>query len=159
MPKPRRIAVAGGLPRTRFPKRWNMNMRPDPTRPHPNRTDPTRADPTKGGSATGRIGGAKIIKLNLAVLAFTAMLVAGPATAQLARRVAILQCAVVSDPPESTPEIRVVAFSRSGNDVPSVQFGRECASGLLDLLARRLVIQSTLGDQAAGTVLYTLTRP
>ena len=53
----------------------------------------------------------------------------------------------------------MVAFSRSSNDVPSVQIGRECASGLLDLLGRRFVIQSTLGDQAAGTVLYTLTRP
>ena len=128
-------------------------MRHDPTR-----ADPTRADSTKGGSATGRIGGAKIIELSLAALALAALLAAGPATAQLARRVAILQCAVVSDPPGSTPEIRVVAFSRSGTDVPSVPLGRECASGLLDLLARRFVIRSMLGDQAAGTVLYTLTR-
>jgi len=51
-----------------------------------------------------------------------------------------------------------VAFSRGGTGVPSVQLGRECASGLLDLLARRFVIRSMLGDQAAGTVLYTLTR-
>ena len=128
-------------------------MRNDPTR-----TDPTRADSTKGGLATGRIGGAKIIELSLAALALAALLAAGPATAQFARRVAIIQCAVVSDPPGSTPEIQVVAFSRSGTDVPSVPLGRECASGLLDLLAGRFVIQSILGDQAGGTVLYTLTR-
>ena len=94
----------------------------------------------------------------MAALALAAMLAAGPATAQRVRQVAVLQCALVSDPPESTPEIRVVAFSRSGNDVPSVPLGRECARGLLDLLARRFEIESTLGDQAAGTVLYTLTR-
>jgi hypothetical protein len=93
----------------------------------------------------------------LAALALATLLAAGPATAQPARRVAIIQCAVVSDPPGSTPEIQVIAFSRSGTDVPSVQLGRDCASGLLDLLARRFVIRSTLGDQAAGTVLYTLT--
>lgn len=124
-------------------------MRHDPTR-----TDPTRADSTgvKGGSVTGRLVGA------LAVLALAAMLPAEPANAQLARQVAVMQCAVISDPPGSRPEIRVVAFSRSGTDVPSVQLDRECASGLLDLLARRFVIRSTLGDQAAGTVLYTLTR-
>ncbi|MGH7535042.1 MAG: hypothetical protein ACREMG_05595 [Gemmatimonadales bacterium] len=116
------------------------------------RADPTRADSAKGGTVTGRIGG------TLAALALAAMLAAGPATAQLARRVAILQCGVISDPPGSAPEISVLAFSRSGTDVPSVQLGRECASGLLDLLARRFVIRSTLGDQAAGTVLYTLTR-
>jgi hypothetical protein len=94
----------------------------------------------------------------LAALTLAALLAAGPATAQLARQVIILQCAFVSDPPGSAPEIRVVAFSRSGNDVPSVLLGRECARGLLDLLARKFVIQSTLGDQAAGTVLYTLTK-
>ncbi|MGH8586640.1 MAG: hypothetical protein ACREWE_10830 [Gammaproteobacteria bacterium] len=127
-------------------------MRHDPTRADPTRADSTRADSTKGGSGTGGIGGA------LAALALATLLAAGPATAQLAGRVAIIQCAVVSDPPGSTPEIRVVAFSRSGTDVPSVQLGRECASGLLDVLARRFVIRSTLGDQAAGAVLYTLTR-
>lgn len=127
-------------------------MRHDPTRVDPTKADSTRADSAKGGSATGRIGGA------LAALALATLLAAGPATAQPARRVAIIQCAVVSDPPGSTAEIRVIAFSRSGTDVPSVQLGRECASGLLDLLARRFVIRSTLGDQAAGTVLYTLTR-
>ncbi|MGH8563511.1 MAG: hypothetical protein ACREXW_05260 [Gammaproteobacteria bacterium] len=127
-------------------------MRHDPTRAAPTKTGAMRADSAKGGSATGRIGGA------LAALALAALLAAGPATAQLARQVAILQCAVVSDPPGSAPEIRVIAFSRSGTDVPSVQLGRECAPGLLDLLSRRFVIRSTLGDQAAGTVLYTLTR-
>jgi len=94
----------------------------------------------------------------LAALTLAALLAAGPAAAQLARQVVILQCAVVSDPPGSAPEIRVVAFSRSENDVPSLPLGRECARGLLDLLARKFVIQSTLGDQAAGTVLYTLTK-
>ena len=94
----------------------------------------------------------------MAALTLAALLAAEPATAQLARQVAILQCAVVSDPPGSRPEIQVVAFSRSGNNVPSVPLGRECASGLLDLLATRFVIRSILGDQAAGTVLYTLTR-
>ena len=63
--------------------------------------DPTRADWAKGGSATGSTGGA------LAALALAALLAAEPATAQLARQVAILQCAVVSDPPGNTPEIRV----------------------------------------------------
>jgi hypothetical protein len=132
-------------------------MRHDPTRADPTKADSTTADSAKGDSATGRIGGAKIIKLSLAALALATLLAAGPATAQPARRVAIIQCAVVSDPPGSTPEIQVIAFSRSGTDVPSVQLGRDCASGLLDLLARRFVIRSTLGDQAAGTVLYTLT--
>jgi len=133
-------------------------MRHDSTRADPTRADSTqaasiRADSAQGGSVTGRNGRA------FAALALAALLAAGPATAQLARRVAILQCAVISDPPESTPEIRVVAFSRSSNDVPSVLLGAECARGLLDLLARRFEIESTLGDQAAGTVLYTLTRP
>ncbi len=114
------------------------------------RRDSTRADPTK--SRTARIVGA------LAALALAVMLPAEPSTAQLARQVAVIQCAVISDPPGSAPEILVVAFSRSGNDVPSVQLGRECARGLLDLLARRFVMRSTLGDQAAGTVLYTLTK-
>lgn len=127
-------------------------MRHDSTRADRTRADSTGADPAKGGSATGRIGGA------LAALTLAALLAAGSATAQLARQVVILQCAVISDPPGSAPEIRVVAFSRSGNDVPSVPLGRECARGLLDLLSRKLVIQSTLGDQAAGTVLYTLTK-
>ena len=131
-------------------------MRHDSTRADRTRADPTGADPAKGGSATGRIGGA------LAALTLAALLAAGPATAQLARQVVILQCAVISDPavipPGSAPQILVVAFSRSANDVPSVLLGRECARGLLDLLARKFVIQSTLGDQAAGTVLYTLTK-
>jgi hypothetical protein len=127
-------------------------MRHDSTRADRTRADSTGADPANGGSATGRIGGA------LAALTLAALLATGSATAQLARQVVILQCAVISDPPGSTPEIRVVAFSRSGNDVPSVPLGRECARGLLDLLARKFVIQSTLGDQAAGTVLYTLTK-
>jgi hypothetical protein len=127
-------------------------MRHDSTRADRTRADSTGADPAKSGSATGRIGGA------LAALILAALVAAGPATAQLARQVVILQCAVVSDPPGSAPEIRVVAFSRSGNDVPSVPLGRECARGLLDLLARKFVIQSTLGDQVAGTVLYTLTK-
>lgn len=133
-------------------------MRHDSTRADRTRADSTGADPAKGDSATGRIGGVKIIKLSLAALTLVALLAAGSATAQLARQVVILQCAVISDPPGSAPEIRVVAFSRSGNDVPSVPLGRECARGLLDLLARKFVIQSTLGDQAAGTVLYTLTK-
>ncbi len=128
------------------------------TRADSTRADSTRADSTTGGSPTGRIGGAKIIKLSLATLALAALLATEPATAQLARQVAIIQCAVVSDPPGRTPEIEVVAFSRSGTDVPSVPLGRECAGGLLDLLARRFVIRSTQGDQAAGTILYTLTR-
>lgn len=127
-------------------------MRHDSTRADRTRADSTGADPAKGASATGRIGGA------LAALTLAALLAAEPATAQLARQVAILQCAVVSDPPGSRPEIQVVAFSRSGNNVPSVPLGRECASGLLDLLATRFVIRSILGDQAAGTVLYTLTK-
>jgi hypothetical protein len=99
-------------------------MRHESTRADRTRADPTGADPAKGGSATGRIGGA------LAALTLAALLAAGPATAQLARQVAILQCAVVSDPPGSAPEIQVVAFSRSGNDVPSVPLGRESARGL-----------------------------
>ena len=149
------MGVAGGLPPTRFPQAMEQevpNMRHDSTRADRTRADSTGADPAKGGSATGRIGGA------LAALTLAALLAAGSATAQLARQVVILQCAVISDPPGSAPEIRVVAFSRSGNDVPSVPLGRECARGLLDLLSRKFVIQSTLGDQAAGTVLYTLTK-
>ncbi|MGQ0591080.1 MAG: hypothetical protein ACT4QB_00080 [Gammaproteobacteria bacterium] len=125
-------------------------MRRDSRRVDSTRGDPTRADSAKCGTGSG--------KRALATLALAALLAAEPATAQLASRVAILQCAVISDPPGSTPEISVVAFSRSGTDVPSVQLGRECARGLLVLLARRFVIRSTLGDQAAGTVLYTLTR-
>jgi hypothetical protein len=127
-------------------------MRHDSTRADRTRADSTGADPAKGGSATSRTGGA------LAALTLVTLLAAGPATAQLARHVVILPCAVISDPPGSPPEIRVVAFSRSDNDVPAVLLGRECAPGLLDLLARKFVIQSTLGDQAAGTVLYTLTK-
>ncbi len=76
------------------------------------------------------------------------------------RQVAIIQCAVVTEPPDTSPEIRVVAFSRSSDtsDVPAVPLGRECARGLLDVLSKRFVIDSTLGDQSAGTVLYTLIR-
>jgi hypothetical protein len=89
-----------------------------------------------------------------------ALVPAEPATAQTVRQVAIVQCAVVSDPPGSSPEIQVVAFSRSAEapEVPAVQLGRDCARGLRDLLSKKFVIKSTLGDQAAGTVLYTLTK-
>ena len=78
--------------------------RADPIGADPTGADPTGADPAKGGSATSRIGGA------LAALTLAALVAAGPATAQLARQVVILQCAVVSDPPGSAPETR---WSRS----------------------------------------------
>ncbi len=105
-------------------------------------------------STRNRIGSA------CAAFLLGATMAAGPATAQSTRQVAVLQCAVISDPPGSPPEIQVVAFSRSPEspEVPAIPLGRECAGGLRDLLTRRFVIRSTLGDQAAGTVLYTLTR-
>ena len=93
-----------------------------------------------------------------AALALAALLAAGPATAQLARGWPSFSARSFPIRRRARPRFEWSRSAAVSNDVPSVQLGRECASGLLDLLGRRLVIRSTLGDQAAGTVLYTLTR-